>query len=851
MRASDEDKLAQVGWDARAEELTSKSPYMLQRILKTAGVLLLAWTVTATSSAEPPAGWADTIDFTEDHELEPNLAGALAGEVAFLQNTLVGPQRGERKRPSLVTDRAAYLLFYPLGSVAGGYKLRLRNRAGSELALDLSPPWAGARNDSINKDGRPAVVYSKRAWNTVIPWEFMEPGLSIEIESATGATGRLSSDAFLFGAPMELVTQNIQLGMLLPPADVQVNKWCWPQQNLSPELAINYFQMVPVAKFTVAQYQPIHFPKIVLPNGVVYTEYSTFEKPGIYAGDMRQWIAKCMVSTGINLANVGIPSSIGGTEKQPRPYRQTTVHTTAGMYLVKDKQGNAKPQLVRHGLSGGGGQLTLSNTIGNEYSHEYGHDHGLGHYPGGPVYSSHVRNGSWGYHIFKRRLIANLDWNGKKPDSPFPYRFGKDAMAGGKPLGGIGEFTLHTPFSLRAIQDNLASQSGVLDPESPTGYRKWNSEKQALEVFEAPTPKPDLFGVPVMTLVGFYDPVQTDSMPTFIYPALYGNWGNAFSPDTLSAHFPQLKDTTCRLEVTDANGGKYTFLLHSKRLKADIMNQFHLNLPSSRRYIHAAIVYKDAAGERVLDSRQLAPPHGELPAPVIVGREHGFTAAALRLRDMDSVLTPNGYPSERQLRRAMEDHYGPILDYAFGIHLLPGHVYQHDGTYAQALTDGQVNTRPQWRVLGKASDYLSAKRLALGESSIDYAKEVMKGSSGVYYYVPVDHETILASDAYAPAARKWYASGSHSTLTTVAKKTDGSKTTIILRGQINGRHVLNRGAPVTDSSRVKFTFHKADNPDLPGGKYAISFPAYAQGWHTGKLIESFLVEGDLQVGDPR
>jgi hypothetical protein len=70
---------------------------------------------------------------------------------------------------------------------------------------------------------------------------------------------------------------------------------------------------------------------------------------------------------------------------------------------------------------------------------------------------------------------------------------------------------------------------------------------------------------------------------------------------------------------------------------------------------------------------------------------------------------------------------------------------------------------------------------------------------------------------------------------------------MVLRGQINGRHVLHRGAPVNESSRVKFTFHKEDNPDLPANTYAISFPAYAQGWHTNKLIESFLVEGEVQV----
>ena len=68
------------------------------------------------------------------------------------------------------------MLFYPSKTSVGGYEVVLRDRVGEELTLSLSSPWAGARNDSNNKDGRPAVVY-KRAWSTVIPWHFMAPGL--------------------------------------------------------------------------------------------------------------------------------------------------------------------------------------------------------------------------------------------------------------------------------------------------------------------------------------------------------------------------------------------------------------------------------------------------------------------------------------------------------------------------------------------------------------------------------------------------------------------------------------------------------------------------------------------------
>ena len=304
--------------------------------------VLLILASTSTAEDTKPPYWDQAIDFTESHEVRSNLSGSLEGEVAFIQNTLVGPKRGEAQRPLLVTDRAAYLLFFPAKPSASRYEVLLRVRDGKELRLTLQAPWMEPRNDSGNSDGRPPVVYSKRAWTAVVPWTFMHFGLELIVRDNTGAEGRIAAKDFEFGPPIELVTQHVELGMLLPPSKVQVNKWCNPNENISPELALDYFQMVPVAKFTAAQYLPIHFPKVVLPNGNVYTQRSTFEGAGVYKGDLRQNIAKGMVSTGINLANTGIPSSVGGTEKQPRPFRLTTVHTSAGVYTERDEKGKCE-----------------------------------------------------------------------------------------------------------------------------------------------------------------------------------------------------------------------------------------------------------------------------------------------------------------------------------------------------------------------------------------------------------------------------------------------------------------------------------------------------------------------------
>ncbi len=487
------------------------------------------------------------------------------------------------------------------------------------------------------------------------------------------------------------------------------------------------------------------------------------------------------------------------------------------------------------------------STTGNEFSHEYGHDHGLPHYPGGKELSSHARNGAWGYSLFKNRLIGNLSWNGKRPEGDFPYGFGSDAMAGGKPMGSVSVFTLHTPFSLNMIQQKVGGESGVLDLDSATGYRKWDAKKQLMVVSKVDTPKPNQIGVPVVTLVGMYDPIQPSDMPSFIYPALYGNWGNIFSPETLRNSDPALAQSRCSLEVTDEDGKVYRFPLNDERYDSKVMNQFHINLPASTRFVRAKLVAQ--AGQRMeLDAREIATPDSELPEPVIVGREHGFTAAALRLREMDAFLVPGGYLDREQLHQAMEDYYGEITDYQAGIEFEVGLVYRHDdGTYYQAGPAKSGETKLRFRKLGDPGRYLSKKRLKLGTESKDYAKDVMKGKSGVYYYVPVDHVQVIQSDAPSPESAAWYAKGEHSKITVNAVSSKGGQQPIVLRGQINDSHVINRGAPVTEKSRVRFTFQQEDNPDVSAGKYQVQFSAYAQGWHAKTLIESFRVVGVVEV----
>ena len=203
---------------------------------------------------------------------------------------------------------------------------------------------------------------------------------------------------------------------------------------------------------------------------------------------MRQRIGKELISHGIDNANYGINSSAGeGEGSHPFVVAQLTAHNSRGKYANG---------VQVHGGSGGGGIVTLDDSLGNEFSHEVGHNFGLGHYVDGFRGSVHRSadqlNSSWGWDSDKHRFIPNFSPTRTNEDAcldgqcqpPFDGRkFGYDAMAGGSPLSGANRFTLYTPNSAAIIQRFLESKA-VFDANSATGFSKWNSATARMEPYQ-------------------------------------------------------------------------------------------------------------------------------------------------------------------------------------------------------------------------------------------------------------------------------------------------------------------------------------------------------------------------------
>ncbi|ENM5934777.1 peptidase M66 [Vibrio mimicus] len=483
--------------------------------------------------AKPQMARFTTLDaregFADEIPVPNHLQGSLEGSLSFTQtHTSVAPNGNEltgQGHLDVVMDREAMLLFTPQLSEE-------INQIRAEVYLDgelvhstlMLPPSALAASDQPD-NGRMKVVFSHHAWSLPLQWSWMKPGLSLRLMDNLGREGLLNQGEIQFGGAPELVIQNIDMGMLTQPRNRNTMI-----QNL-PTLAADYFQKIPASKLVMADYTPAYFPLVTLPNGVVYTDKSA-STGGWHSGDMREAIGKAMVSTGINNANVGILSSAGYSQQYNRRFNHITAHTNVGVYTKKDTD---LPEVVVHGGSGGGGIVTLEATTGNEWSHELGHNYGLGHWP--YMASIHDMESGWGWDAFHQRFIGNLHWKGdvytqQQGDDIVPpfkdaFRFMRDAQNGGEDekVGTISRFTLEHPAQSRKTQRWL-NNGFNLDSSSPSGYVQWNSSTQSYQAVETNTPKPQQTGVPVVTLLGIYDPQNEN--PSQIYPLVYSNYGNLF-----------------------------------------------------------------------------------------------------------------------------------------------------------------------------------------------------------------------------------------------------------------------------------------------------------------------------------
>ncbi len=643
----------------------------------------------------PGAGGTHVIKSSNELKNLSDLSGAFLAEL-LRQNAVV----------EIPTANGQWVadIYLPKGAGLEGKMIRLRSLAGYNSNVHYSDRQVAlSRGQSLQfkfvrggwiRDGdleNNGITYARDTWSGVLPAEWIAPGLTLQIRQ-----GQLSGDLakLKVGAPTQLLIHTIDIGMLTTPR----GGFAFAKD---PEAHREYFQTAPTSRLIVSQYAPLSLPEVMLPNGTLLTDFDP-SKGGWHEGAMRQSIGKELISHGIDNANYGINSTAGrGEGSHPYLVAQLAAHNSRGKY---------SNGIVVHGGSGGGGIVTLDNTIGNEFSHEVGHNYGLGHYVGGFKGSVHRSadqiNSTWGWDADKNRFIPNFAPTRTGRDAcledqcqaPFDGRqFGSDAMAGGAPFSSFNRFTLYTPNTAATIQRFLESKA-EFDANSPTGFRKWNSTTARMEPYshkldltkqiaapvgalgdearlaalladydlvkvamgdgnwtrniqvppaspgnrgrtltvdhgasygsdlflngrkiavsrgfkksyssdgkrwnEGAIPesqterRPQAFGVPVTTLVGYYDP--KGELKSYIYPALHGAYGFTYGDDG-----SRLNERDCELQV-ETRDGLLRFRLASQRLSADVMNKFHVNVPAASQARSVAVVCRG----KILDKKPINP----------------------------------------------------------------------------------------------------------------------------------------------------------------------------------------------------------------------------------------------------
>ena len=584
--------------------------------------------------------------------LRNDLNGSFAAMLQFAQSHVVNPKNNEKdSMPRLTTEKDALLLVTPLAEMGDLQTLQVEIYQGNQLlrTVKLKEPSRIAASDQSNTDGRPPVSYSKRAWTVALKWHEIRAGLHLRVvDPLNNRSGDLAADNIDLAAPGELVVQNIRLGLLTDPP-----KSTGHYMLLEPAKAgTDYFQTIPAARMIVAKYDDLRLNKVMVASGVIYDTASA-TTGDVYSGDMRENTAKSTFGVGINLANWGITSASMASQEQPQLTQSVVAHYASGKY----SNGEAT-----HGLSGGNGMLTLIDSVGNEFSHEIGHHYGLGHYPGAVgenmFWAAHHADSGWGYIAFRNKMRGNLNWTNTNlgdgangvPNFLNKYAYGWDAMSGGATASSISKYTHYTGYST-SLKIQPAFDRYVWDANSPTGYKKWNATTRMMEVAQPKTPnssnvwynradgnylKPRMFGVPVYTILGGYDPVAQVGL---IYPAAKGNWGNVFDLPQVN---PNATTANCWLNVRFASASQ-NIALAPQRMNGNA-NKFHINLAQSEAPQQVNLYCKKAdQASAVLLSSLAIPANTTALAPAVeIGKEAEYSALrVLELPQLEQALLNN------------------------------------------------------------------------------------------------------------------------------------------------------------------------------------------------------------------
>lgn len=580
-------------------------------------------------------------------DITNNLIGDLAAGIQFIQTHNIAPSgNSANARPTLVPYRPA-LLVLTTNTFYKQIKADIKDNNGNIYRVKMDPPRDMPDVDTTKPEKAP-VTFSNKSWSIMVPEKYLVPNMEITFvatdEEGNEYTGVLPKEDIEYSTPTEVVYFFIRLGML---TDAPATKDGFYMLNQPVRAMQEYFQTVPFARVVNATYEPRRLDMVILNNGTIYDTTgkrgatASTTNGGWYDGDMRQAVAKVQYSAGVNLANRGVSSSAINESSDDHQREKDPLYM-----VVHHARGNYKNGVQVHGLSGGAGMFTLSDSKGNEFSHELGHGYGLGHYVDGGWTTTgviHSYDTGWGYDSYRNRIRGSLSWGSNGANSQSyggrtvpafnnKYNWNKDTMSGGWAESAISQYTHLTARTMMKVQDYAKNRYKLSDEKIDGKYRYqyWDNNEKAYKLvtedlnagFLSARRTATERGVPVITILGGYNPNNIDQ--AVVYPYFRANYGHVFGDLFLDE--PPYSKTYLKIEYYGTDAVKYVEL-SDVVLSGSQVNKMHVNIPESSKPKKVTLYIRgetktDVAGYSTDIPENLTP----MNAAVIIGKDYGYKA---------------------------------------------------------------------------------------------------------------------------------------------------------------------------------------------------------------------------------
>lgn len=580
-------------------------------------------------------------------DISNNLIGDLAAGIQFIQTHNIAPSGNSvNARPTLVPYRPA-LLVLTTNTFYTQIKADIKDNNGNIYRVKMDPPRDMPDVDTTQPNKAP-VTFSNKSWSIMIPERYLVPNMEITFvatdEEGNEYTGILPKEYVEYSTPTEVAYFFIRLGMLTDPPAVKDGFY---MLNEPVRAMQEYFQTVPFARVINATYEPRRLDMVILNDGTIYDTTGqrgaavSTTSGDYYSGDMRQAVAKVQYSAGVNLANRGVSSSAINESTDDHQREKDPLYM-----VVHHAQGKYANGVQVHGLSGGAGMFTLSDSKGNEFSHELGHGYGLGHYVDGDWTTTgviHSYDTGWGYDSYRNRIRGSLSWgsNGagsqSHGDRIVPafnnlYNWNWDTMSGGWTESAISQYTHLTARTMMKVQDYAKNRYKLSDEKIDGKYRYqyWDNNEKAYKLvteemnagFLSARRTATERGVPVITILGGYNPNNINQ--AVVYPYFRANYGHVFGDLFLDE--PPYSGTYLKIEYHDSNAVKYVELSDIV-LDGSQVNKMHVNIPESSKPKKVTLYIKGKTVDNVEGySTEIPAELAPMNAAVIIGKDYGYKA---------------------------------------------------------------------------------------------------------------------------------------------------------------------------------------------------------------------------------